>query len=387
MNGSRGTNNIFGADPLDSQLPPVRAARRPRGSWWLRNRLALGLSATPVPGVLLVIGLVLGPDGLNLISRSVLSALDPAVSAALAALGLLVGLDLDLRRRRERLLLGAASLEAGLTIVLVGGGVFLTLARSPVDGVSPWLLAAILGVCAAASSTSPMASPLVLGSSSSRVADLDDVLPILAGGALLGLVRAPSATGTVWLTVASVGLAAAIACAGWLLLARASSASEHYVYTAGLVLLLGGLAEFLGLSALFFGLVGGLFLSTVGGGARERMAEGVRHVQHPLLVLLLLVAGARVVFKPVVFPLVLVYIALRLAGKIGGGAFLRRVWVALPEQFWRTLISPGVVAAAFALNVGQAGADPSGVILAAAVAGAIFTEIVALFASPKETAS
>ena len=381
---SPATKPIFGADPLDSGIALTRPAARRKKSWWLRDRMALGLSATPAPGVLLVVGLALGPDGLNLLSRSVLTSIEPAVSAALAALGLLLGLGVDLRWQRERRLLGAASIEAGLTVVLVAGGILLALPSSPAAVIAPWLMAGILGVCAAASSTSPAESRAALGTISSRVADLDDVLPIAVGGLLLALARTQTAGMALWLTLECVLLALAVAFAGWLLLDRAASVAERYVYTAGIVLMLSGFADFLGMSALLFGLSGGLLLSTIRGSARDRVAEGARYVQHPLLVLLLLVAGARVVFTPAVFVAVLVYVTLRLAGKAAGAALVGRLSGAPPAHLGRILISPGVVAVAFALNVGRAGADPAGFVLAVAVAGAVFTEIIALVAAARE---
>src|SRR5688500_16537097 len=98
----------LGTDPLDSSMG-LRARADGRGrSWWLRTRLALGLSPMPVPALLLLAGVALGPLGLGLFSLRVLSYLDLIVSAALAALGVLVGLGLDMRRPGEWRLLGAA---------------------------------------------------------------------------------------------------------------------------------------------------------------------------------------------------------------------------------------------------------------------------------------
>ncbi len=384
MSDPAGTDSVLGADPLDSRVArrPLAAGRRESS---LRRRLAAGLSATPVPGLLLAVGLALGPEGLNLLSRGVLSYLDPAVTAALAALGLLVGLGVDWRRGRELRLLGAASLEATLTMLLVGVGVLLLSLREPDLVPSGWALALIVGICASASSTSPAADPALLGSAASRISDLDDVLPILAGGAALAAFRARSPFPALGLTLECLALAVAAACAAWLLLSRCSSESEQHVFTAGVVLLLGGLAEFLGMSALFFGLVAGAVLRVLGGSVRERIARDLRHVQHPLLVLLLLVAGARVAFAPALLALVLVYVPLRLAGKLGAGALLRRM--APARAAWdlgRSLVSPGVIAAAFALNLGQAGADPAGLVLAVAVSGSVFSELLALLVRRRE---
>lgn len=376
---------VIGTDSLDSSMAAAPAARRPSHSRWRRHRLALGLSPTPAPGLLLVIGLAAGPAGLNLLSRDVLSYVAPAVSAALAALGVLIGLGFDVRRPHEVRLLGAASIEAGLTILLVAAGVTLAPSLQASPDVSVWL-ALILGICASASSTAPAADPTALDSVATHIGDLDDVLPIVLGGVVLATIRAGSPAAAAWLTVQCIVLAMAVASAAWLLVAQSSSDSEQRVFTAGSVLLLGGIAEFLSLSALLMGLVAGIFWSGVGGGTRERVARDIRYLQHPLVVLLLLVAGAGVVFGHGVAVLTLIYLVLRLAGKVGGGWVARRmVSLELPLGLGLSLISPGVIAVAFALNVGHAGADPSGKIVAIVVAGSILSEMVALIVRARET--
>ena len=58
------------------------------------RRLLLGWSATSVPiAPLLLVGVFLGPHGLAVLSESALAAVDPAMSVALAVLGILVGLE------------------------------------------------------------------------------------------------------------------------------------------------------------------------------------------------------------------------------------------------------------------------------------------------------
>ena len=201
----------------------------------------------------------------------------------------------------------------------------------------------------------------------------------MLGGVALASFRAGSLGGGLWLALQCTAVAAAVTCAGWLLLGRSRAEGGRHVFTAGVVLLLGGLAEFLGTSAVLNGLVAGVLLGVLGGSARERMARDVGHIQHPLVVLLLLVAGARVAFTPGVLLVAFAYVALRLAGKIGGGVLLRPV--APGHSAWelsRLLVSPGALAAAFALNCGLAGADPAGLLLAVVVTGSVFSELLAL---------
>ena len=95
--GTVGERDSPGALP-DAAQPATEQSRRRWTSW----RLALGLSPTPRSGlVLLIVGMALGPYGLQLLSERVLAALDPAVSVALVALGVLVGLDVKVRSPGE----------------------------------------------------------------------------------------------------------------------------------------------------------------------------------------------------------------------------------------------------------------------------------------------
>ncbi len=371
----------LGTDPLDSSMGLTPRATAARGSWFLRTRLALGLSPTTVPALLLVGGLAIGPSGLGFFSVSVLSYLDVIVSAALAALGVLVGLGLDMRRPREWRLLGAATAEAGLTILLVGAGVLLASRMERLPDIDPRTLALILGICASASATVP-SSDRTAHRLVTRVGDLDDMLPIVLGGLALALAHEISGAAAAWVTLQAIAIALAVAVAGWLLVTQSTSDSEQRVFTIGTVLLLGGVAEFLSGSALLSGLVAGVFWGTSGGIARDRIARDVRHMQHPLVVLLLLMAGARAGGHALVLvTLTAVYLVLRVVGKLIGGWLVRRiVGPELPAGFGLHLLSPGVIAVAFALNAELVGAGPDGSILTIVVAASIFSDLLAIFA-------
>lgn len=372
----------LGTDPLDSSMGLSPRATAPRGSWFLRTRLALGLSPTTVPALLLVAGLAIGPSGLGFFSPSVLSYLDLAVSAALAALGVLIGLGLDLRRPRESRLLLAATAEAGLTILLVGGAVLFALRFQPIPDIKPGTLALILGICASASATVPSAD-VTAQRLATRVGDLDDLLPILLGGFALALAHEITTAAAAWLTLQAMAIALAAALGGWMLVAQSASDSEQRVFAVGTVLLLGGLAEFLFGSALLSGLVAGVFWGAAGGGARDRIARDVRHMQHPLVVLLLLMAGARAEGRSLVLlGLALVYVVVRVVAKLSGGWLVRRiVGPELPRSFGLELLSPGVIAAAFALNAELVNAGPAGSILTIVVAASIGSDLLAMSAA------
>jgi hypothetical protein len=372
------------ADPLDASISRARTGIDSPPSRWARSRLALGLSLSPMPGLLLPIGIALGPDGLQVLSPRVLSLLDPVVSVALAALGVLIGLGLDLRLPGEGRLLGAATVESSLTMLVVGAGILVAGIADPAPGLSIGLVALLLGICASTSSTRPPAYPRGPAATIARIGDLDDVLPILMGGIALALVREPSAQAASWLTLQAIALSLAVATAGRLLVAKAASDAEERVFTIGTVLLLGGIAEYLALSALLAGLVAGIFLTMRSGDERDRISRDIRHIQHPLVVLVLLIAGARTTFSLTIATLALVYVALRILAKLGGGWLIARLLSPrLPSDLGLRLLSPGVIAVAFALNAGQA-TSAALPILSVAVIGSMASDLLSPFVRPPE---
>ena len=377
-------------DPLDTRLGyggPSAPARRPRKG----SRLALGLSPIPVPGVVLLpLGMMLGPHGLGVLSPAVLSYLDPAVSVATATLGALVGLGLEARRPQETRLLAAASLEAALTVALVVSGVWFAVRFAPLEsGFPPWLFALFLGICAASSSTTAIERPDQPGEKATRIGDLDDVLTILASGMALAMIRVNEPQGALWLGLQSAFVALMLAAAGWFLVSRAASDSEQRVFVLGTLLLLGGAVEYLGWSALFAGLVAGIFWNVAGGPAREHIERDLRHVQHPLIVLLLLAAGAHVTIVPALAVIVPVYLLFRIVGKVAGGWIAGRIaGHEHPMRVGLYLVSPGMIAIALALNVVQAGGpERAGLLLAAVIAGSLGSELLSLLVHPREGAS
>jgi len=346
----------------------------------MRTRLGLGLAPASRVGLLLVpVGIALGPEGIGLLTPGTLSLLEPAMPVACAAVGLFAGLGLDLRRRTDDRLLVAASQEALTTALLVAGGVlvFQHIAFSA-DRVS-WQLALLLGICAASSASRADETPDSVPSPAARIGELDDVLPIVVGGVTLAVALHGGDRTVAWLILQAVLLAAVFAFAGCLLVAQTSSETEQRVFVVGTLLLLGGAAAYLSLSALVAGFIAGVLWNAVGGAVREHLERSVRGLQHPLVALLLLVAGARCRFSAWALGVAAVYLALRIAGKLAGAWLSARTVVSgSSPSLGLQLVSPGVVAVAFALNALQLGpADVMEVLLTAVVLGSIGSELLA----------
>jgi len=351
------------------------------------TRVALGLSPSAIPGLLvLLLGIALGPHGLELLSPDVLSFLDPAMPVALVALGVLIGLGFSPRRSREGRLLAAASMEAALTTAIVAAGMLLVApALSAFEGLPYWFFALVLGVCAASSSTVSSTRRDDAPSLVARIGDLDDLLPIVLGGLALALLRETAPVAALLVLVQGCAVALVIVAAGWLLLARSSSETEQRVFAIALLLLLGGAADYLSLSALLSGLVAGLFLGSIGGPARDYVRRDVLHVQPPLLVLVLIVTGAHIDLPPTWLGLAAVYLFLRTAGKLAGGWTARRI---AGDETLRdvglSLMSPGILGIAFALNVLRAAGPDAAPALAVVAFGAIGSDVIALLVRPRE---
>jgi len=360
---------------------PGRDGRRSR-----RWHPLLVWSATSAPvALLLTVGIAFGPRGINLLSSATLSLLEPVIPVALAALGVLVGLGLGDRRTDDRRVFGAACLVAAMTILVVSAGFgAVTLAAVASIDRSFWTLILISGICAATSLTLPAGNRLEPRTAAVRVMELGVLLPMVAGALVLAWLRADSSGGAAVLIGHACGVILALAAAAWLLLTRASSETEERVFAVSALLLVGGVAGALSVSALFGGLVAGAFWRYAGRHPRETISRDVLFVQHPLLVLVLLVAGARADLSPASLALGAGYVALRVVGQLGGGTVASRIaGVHAPRHLGLHLLAPGVFGVALALNaVSIVGADAS-MLLAAVVAGTIGSDLVVLLLPPR----
>jgi hypothetical protein len=372
-------------DPLDLQLDQLGASparERERFPW--QTRLAISWSTGSLPAVLLLLlGTAFGPEGLALLTPGVLALIDPAVPVALAALGVVVGFDIPLRRPREGRLFAAASLESLVSGTLVAGG--LLLIAPTLTGFAPpqaWVLAIAAGISASTSSSMP-SSAAATRTASLRVKDLDARLPIIAGALLLATANGDSVQAGLLLAAQACAVALVIAGAGWLLLDDTSSDTEQRVFGVAALLLVGGVADYLSLSALLSGVIAGAFWQVAGGAARDAIERDIGYVQHPLVVILLLVAGAQVAFSSEAAGLAVAYVLFRTAGKLLGGWVATRVSrVALPD-IGLHLTSPGIFGVAFAMNAVRAFGSDVSPLIAIVVIGTVGSQLVSAVGQPR----
>jgi hypothetical protein len=349
----------------------------------LRTRAALGLQPATVPALFFVpLGIVLGPQGLGILSVDVLGHLDAVVSIALATLGVFVGIAFGRHVRGAVRFFAAASVEASVTLLVVAicGFVLLQQWNMPLD-VGPAAVALALGICAAVSGAGPHTEDPEAGAAA-RIADLDDILPILLGGGVLVLMRQADVGHAAVMTLATVAVGLAIASVGWLLFDIAG-AVERGGLVLGALALLAGSAAYLGLSPLLAGLSAGLFWKLAPGRA-DAIMDDLRRAEHPLVVLLLLTTGAALTPSLMALWLFAPYVTFRLFGKLAGGWAAAQIAGNLTHSaLGAQLAHPGVLGIAFALNVQQvAPSGTTGAMLSAVAMGALVSEAIAIFVTP-----
>jgi hypothetical protein len=366
----------IGASPVPPRLLP----------WHVRFGLSWSTGAVPVV-LILLLGVALGPEGLAIITPGVLSVLDPVIPVAVAALGILAGLEFMRPAAPHRWsLLHKASIESLLTSVLVALGVWLIMPASPdIEPPRMWLIAVMAGVCASMSATLPAADPDRLRPPAIRMRDLDALLPSIVGAVVLAFLHSYSPLASLGLTIQAAILALLISATAWLLLADTSPSTEQRVFSIAALLLVGGIADYLSLSALVGGLLAGVFWGSVGGVARDCIERDVRYLRHPLVVLMLLTAGAQTTFSGWILVLAAAYLFLRIAGKLLGAWLTRQLrGVAIPASAGATLLPPGVFGIAFALDASSMMDGAASAVLAAAVLGSIGSQLVAALWRPVE---
>jgi hypothetical protein len=211
---------------------------------------------------------------------------------------------------------------------------------------------------------------------------MDDVLMIVAGSLIVGAIREPAVWPLLLLVLAFAVISVVVALAGWLLVGQADSEAEQHVFVVGSLLLMGGAATYLSLSAAFAGLLAGLSWNLAGNLAKVRIARDLHYFQHPLVVLVLVVAGAGAMLSRDAAVLAAIFVAVRALSRRAGGWIAGRLVAIRPEgDAESSLVSAGLVGLALALDAFRADGRPewAATLLGAVVIGTIGSEVTALF--------
>jgi hypothetical protein len=305
--------------------------------------------------MLLAIGLACGPQGLGLLSPAALTSLDQATPVALAILGALGGLSVGRLRDAGRRLVEATALDAAITMASValwiGAAFWLELVPGVLFGRA---LGVVCMVAAASSLLLPRADDRPGQDPLALVAEAGVIVPIVVGGVALAVFREHAIVGTVLLVAQAAGAVLMLAMAAWLLVGSAGSDTERRVFTVAAVMLVGGAADYLSLSALLGGFLAGAAWHALAGAARDGLREDILYVRQPFVAVVLLLAGANTWISTDALLLGGLYASARAAGKVAGSALASRVTSSFPKGAGWRLLSPGVFGVAFALDARRA---------------------------------
>jgi hypothetical protein len=361
------------------QLDPPAPASEVEGGWLWRRRPALGVRATAAPTLLFVLlGAALGPAGLGVLTRTTLGHLQAVVWVALAVIGVFIGLGLaTLRSETAGRTLASGAIIALITITTVAAGLYLLAGRTglPLPGHAA-AASLLVGLCASVSAAlhTTAGSP-VEARRAARLADLDD-LPLLALG--VALVAALAGGSVLLRLVSTVAAGGAVGMAGWLLFERADD-SERGVFVTGAVLLLAGTGAYLGTSPLLCGCVAALVWVRAPGAADRITARDLRTLQHPLVALLLVIAGATVQLDVLVLWASAYVVVLRLAAKLLASAAVAPLARVSPALLATVLLHPGVMGIALGLNAGLLLGEDYRWVVSTVTASAVVSEMLATF--------
>lgn len=340
----------------------------------------------------LFLGFALGSHGLDLLTRSAIHQLYPLLALGLGWVGLLFGLQLDRRQLAHfpRAYLAAAFGQAVLTF-LVFFGVGALLLRA--DGeVGPYGAAALVATAATACISTPAGIALINNTFLVRgrvsqllffIASLDGVVGIVAlqfAHALyhpLALATATPGLGAAAWFVAAVLLGVVFGGLFLWFTRRKPEREELMLFLLGVVVFGAGTAFYLGLSPLFVAMVTGAVVANVSP-VRRRVYAALQAWEHPIYVILLVLAGALLRFPTwAVVPLAAGYVLVRIAGKLAGGLLATRAVrlpFAPPARLGLGLIPQGGISLAMAISATLSyGALRAG---GSAVAEALFATVV-----------
>jgi len=352
----------------------------------------------------LVIGFLLGPAALGLLTGEATTQLMPFVALGLGWVGFQFGLQLEwesLRRFPFRYYLVAGGQAALAFLVFYGMG-RLGLAWAGLDGKVPRLL--LLGAAATASVTTPAGIAMVSSNFLVRgkvrdllflTGSLDAAIGIIALQAVYAVHRPPASVPTLGQApgIALVGLALGLgAVCGilfmWLTRPRPES-DELVLFLLGISAFSAGAALQLGLSPLFVSVTMGAVVANVGTG-RERMRRVLTRWEKPVYVAFLLMAGAILRFPtPWVIVLAVAYALLRAVAKSAGAAVLVTavpLGFAVPRRFGLGLIPQGGISLAMAVSgvltyphLPLGGRDGAEILFATIVLGVVLAELMGPF--------
>ncbi|MGI9089539.1 MAG: hypothetical protein ACR2GG_00390 [Gemmatimonadaceae bacterium] len=363
---------------------------------WLGRRFLIVSGAEYV-----LLGILLGPQVSGLLGRTVLQSFEPITTLALGWMGAIIGTRFYLAElvAVPGITYRLAFVESLLTLLTVFG---VEMAAMTLLGFSPgrvWIPALAMGAIATASSTAAVnmigerlgkerergsERPLLVQLSVSTT--VNAFVAVIAFGILLSMhhpdpyVMDRPITPTEWMAIA-IGVGVVGGSLFYLFLGSEQHEDRLLIALGGAVILVSGAAAYLSLSPLVVGLFFGIILVNTAEN-REEVTAVLESVDRPLYFVLLVIGGAtwRPSTEPWALAVVVLFLAARAAGKIGGARLAARANGALPvlgNDWGQALLGQGGLALALAINYQyQQVPIGSGLVFTAAVVSVLLTDFI-----------
>ncbi len=287
---------------------------------------------TPLPRVtlLLVLGIVVGEQGLGIVSSAITVHFEMIATMTLLLIGFLLGGKLtfsSLRVTAKKILWISAS-EAVLTVVLVSTGLW----AAGVD----FGLALILGCIASASAPAAVYDVIAELNIHNRFSDLllgvvamDDIWALVLFGVGMTVVSllyvngdASSLTSAVWELFGAVILGLVVGLPAAFLTGRIRSGQPMLIEALGIVFLCGGIAFWWEVSFLLAAIVTGAVIANF---ARhhEYPFHAIEDIEWPFMIVFFVLAGATLELDALssLGMIGAIYVVMRIAGKLSGSYF------------------------------------------------------------------
>lgn len=336
--------------------------------------------------MLLLLGLVAGQAGLDLIPGDLIAWFEVLSIVALTMVAFLLGGTLTreiLARRGRAILILSLVIALGTAGVVVAGLVLIGL---------DWQLALVLGAIATATDPAAMTDVIRQTGVKSAFADtlkgivaIDDVWGLILFSLVLAVVSQSSGLaeilgGAAHDILGGVALGVALGVPAALLTGRLTPGEPQQAEAIGIVFLTAGLALWLEVSFLIAGMTAGAVVVNFAQ-HHERAFHEIEHVQWPFMILFFLLAGATLELDALLglgWAGVL-YLGLRILARIWGGfagGWLAGASAAERRWYGPALLPQAGVAVGIALVAGEALPDWSGTIMALTIASTVVFEII-----------
>jgi len=344
----------------------------------------------------ILVGVALGDTLIGLLDEQTIRSLTPLFSLGLGAIGLLFGIQLELRKilRFPSRYLSMAAIQAVLTMLVVSWPSYFIMKQVFAhDGPSIMLASLVLGATAACTAQTALAligrefalrgAPLM--DLLRYISSMDGVVGLVALGFAFCLMHGEPAIGFdagisfQWFAL-SLGIGIAMGFLLHLLTRVRCREEELLIFVVGMVTFSSGIALYLELSPLFVNATMGITLANLPG-SNDRIFNLLARLERPFYIVFLILAGA--IWRPGspwALPLAALYLGLRLVGKLGGGYLAARLATdefRPPLGLGMGLVSQGGIAVAMVMDYYQLGSSQlTSVVVTTVLIAVIFNELV-----------